>query len=141
MNNNESASAAVTFNVLGPTNPLIAPTTGSAEALLDSSPNPQPRMLFLGVSTAFGPNVGIQMIGSAVFPHGISGSFSWVQLLVSDNFRVLAPNGSVHACTALTGSLVLENVYPYGVHPGATNKGNLFTTNKQDDPALRIRIP
>jgi len=137
MSNGQSASTAVTFNVLGPTNPGIVANIGSVEALpldnnnvVDLNGGGMPAQELTGL-TQFGQAgaFGVGFIGSATLPPALPpatpgsspGSYSWVQLLSRYQYRILWGSAAAFPASKTGRSLcgtayaqpVLDTQYPY----------------------------
>jgi hypothetical protein len=153
---NNSAAAAVTFTVTGPSgvdvqvtqNPGyidIIPVTFSLDGTLTPNPTGVPA-LFPGGFTGIGGEVGIQFLvnqTAATFPTNDNGRYSWVQLIKSDTTWQLwsaatpTPSGTPapgpKTCSQFSSQTSnmaeLDNSYPYG------NTATVFTTNVPNDTA------
>ena len=111
LSNGQSPSASATFNVVGPTAPNVATSTG--QVIVTTSP---PLVLRFGASNA---NPGIRFTASATPPSGYFNTFVWVQLL--DNYSISLQGNPNHLCSWTD---VLDTVYPYPPLTSTTTADN-----------------
>ncbi|MGO9096738.1 MAG: IPT/TIG domain-containing protein [Bryobacteraceae bacterium] len=102
-------TASVTFAVTGPSSVSINAPLKGVNILPTNPPT-----LALGTPPT---SAGIQFTVSATPPAGNAGTYSWVQLIKSDQYTLLTGTGSVQNCVPTTfatdPSPELDNVYPY----------------------------
>ena len=132
MADNSTASAPVTsqtFTIQGPTAVNITTTLGTMQILPPGGSVTMQEMVLNGVQITQNGTVGIEFGATSTFPSN-AGTYSWVQLLINDNYNLISSKGH-SVCTAIPGGPELDNTYPYG-----TEGGNLFSTNGvKDDTA------
>jgi hypothetical protein len=133
-NGGQTASATVTFDVAGPTQPNISAAVGTVQIGLLSKdqtghyqpdPNGKPSMILFGVQVPGGV-AGISFLASAVLPQSNSGAYSWAQILKQDQLTLRTGGNSNPICNPLSGVPALDLNYPYGA---------LTTTNVPNDTA------
>ncbi len=103
----QTATASATFNIAGPTSPLITASLGNWQ--IGSGP-----ILELGSP---GPSPGIAFSKSATPPLGFPGAFKWVQVVTKSNF--VCTSGTTKNVNETTPAL--DTTYPFSSQASTTD--------------------
>jgi len=130
MNNGQSATAMVTFNVQGPTGVTVVPTPSTVSVvppptvLSDTDP-----VLILGAVNV----PGIKFFAQATNMAG--GSYVWIQLISTGTFYALGPDGPLAPDVNVPSTPELDGAYPYGYTSAGIALGTVSTAQVTNDTA------
>jgi len=133
MSNGQTASAAATFNIVGPTGSPIAKTV--EQSLMEIFPppnsfNPPGSTLMVNQGTSGAP--GIQLQALASLPSGNAGKYKWAQLVQNDKREYLTQNGP-SVLNMIPGYPELDGAFPYGYTSAGVPVGTVTKTSVPDD--------